>query len=152
MSTNDVPKNFDSCQVADWHITLQIFGGPRCQFVNDLKICAEKIRDRCVWLRCCKVDIGQCAKKITGQAKWRSVAQTWPIVFFFGCNFRASVWLTGVQETVKNCEWGTHRGCDVPKAEVLVLGELLLNQNQFCSGTNFSQFGMTGNHWVRRRC
>ena len=78
MSTNDVPKNFDSCQVAEWHITLQIFGGPRCQFVNDLS-------RKDTW-QVCVVAMLQgghrsVRKKITGHAKWRSVAQTWPIVF-----------------------------------------------------------------------
>ena len=50
----------------------------------------------------------------------------------------ASVWLTGVQETVMNFERCTQT-VRRPKAEVLVLREQLLNQNQFCSGTNFSQ-------------
>ena len=35
---------------------------------------------------------------------------------------------------------------EVPHAESLVLGELLLNQNQFCAGTNVSAYGIIPGH------
>ena len=92
MSTNDVPKNFDSCQVAEWHITLQTFGGPRCQFVNDL---SRKDTWQLCMVAMLQGEHRSVRTKNTGHAKWWSVAQTWPIVFF-GCNFHEQVF--GSQE------------------------------------------------------
>ena len=100
MSTNDVPKNFDSCQIAEWHITLQIFGGPRCQFVNDL---SRKDTPQMRVVAMLQGGHMSARKKsldtLNGEAWLRRGT-----LFFWLQLSRASVRLAGVQETVMSFE------------------------------------------------